>query len=135
MKRRHAQTNVTSTPLTSAKPQTWERWTQNYYTMRDHVLWALPWPVRAFVGSMIYRSTVSTLHGQGTGRFSAEEIGRFRREIWASFADLVLESQSKTRNKSGSDKDEPFWVLGGPEPTEVDAALFGFVVSTLLCTA
>ncbi|KAI0518028.1 hypothetical protein F5B22DRAFT_88498 [Xylaria bambusicola] len=109
---------------------TWERWTQNYYTMRDHVLWSLPWPVRALVGSMIHRSTVSTLHGQGTGRFSAEEIGHFRREIWASFADLLLESRSKTPKE-----DEPFWVLGGPEPTEVDTVMFGFVVSTLLCTA
>ncbi|KAI1419848.1 hypothetical protein F5Y12DRAFT_189414 [Xylaria sp. FL1777] len=111
---------------------TWERWTQNFYTMRDHVLWAVPWPVRVFVGSMIYRNTVATLHAQGTGRFSAEEIGLFRREIWESFADLALESQTKTR---GAAKDEPFWVLGGPEPTEVDATLFGFVVSTLVCTA
>ncbi|RWA09247.1 hypothetical protein EKO27_g5868 [Xylaria grammica] len=111
--------------------QGWERWTQNYYTMRDHVLWSIPWPVRVFVGNMIYRNTVATLHGQGTGRFSAEEIGLFRREIWESFADLVLESQTKTRVAEG----EPFWVLGGPEPTEVDATLFGFVVSTLLSTA
>ncbi|TGJ85031.1 hypothetical protein E0Z10_g3743 [Xylaria hypoxylon] len=109
----------------------WERWTQNYYTMRDHVLSPIPWPVRAFIGSMIYRNTVAMLYGQGTGRFSAEEIGQFRREIWESFADLVLESQTKTRPAKG----EPFWVLGGPEPTEVDATLFGFVVSTLLSTA
>ncbi|KAI0808494.1 hypothetical protein GGR55DRAFT_194123 [Xylaria sp. FL0064] len=114
---------------------TWERWTQNYYMMRDHVLWALPWPVRVLVGSMIHRGTVATLHGQGTGRFSAEEIALFRREIWESFADLVLESKTKTKGASSGSGEEPFWVLGGPEPTEVDATLFGFVISTLLCTA
>ncbi|KAI1741462.1 hypothetical protein F4680DRAFT_65717 [Xylaria scruposa] len=109
----------------------WERWTQNYYVMRDHVLWPVPWLVRIFVGSMIYRNTVATLHGQGTGRFTAEEIAAFRREIWECFADLLLESQSKTRSAAG----EPFWVLGGPEPTDVDATLFGFISSTLLSTA
>ncbi|KAI0907080.1 hypothetical protein F4823DRAFT_604285 [Ustulina deusta] len=112
----------------------WERWTQNFYTMREHVLWALPWPVRVFVGWMIYRNTVAMLHAQGTGRFGADEIGAFRREIWASFADLLLESQTKTR-AAAADDGEPFWVLGGPEPTEADATLFGFVVSTLLSTA
>ncbi|KAI0875777.1 hypothetical protein GGS24DRAFT_271781 [Hypoxylon argillaceum] len=109
----------------------WERWTKNYYTMRDHVLWPVPWPVRVVIGSLIYRNTVATLHGQGTGRFSGEEIALFRREIWESFADLALESQTNARPAAS----EPFWVLGGPEPTEVDAALFGFIVSTLLCTA
>ncbi|KAI1303798.1 hypothetical protein F5Y03DRAFT_384981 [Xylaria venustula] len=110
----------------------WERWTQNYYKMRDHVLWSLPWPVRVVVGSMIYRNTVSMLNGQGTGRFTPEEIGRFRREIWESFADLALESQSKAGGGQGG---EPFWVLGGPEPTEVDGSLFGFIVSAWITTA
>ncbi|KAI0433780.1 hypothetical protein F5Y09DRAFT_44050 [Xylaria sp. FL1042] len=120
---------------------TWERWTQNYYTMRDHVLWSFPWPVRVLVGAMIYRGTVATLHGQGTGRFSPEEIAFFRREIWESFADLVLESKTKTEatatssSTSTSSNGEPFWVLGGPEPTEIDATLFGFIVSALLSTA
>ncbi|KAI3321333.1 hypothetical protein HD806DRAFT_503755 [Xylariaceae sp. AK1471] len=108
----------------------WERWTQNYYTMRDHVLWPVPWPVRVFVGSMIYKSTVATLHGQGTGRLSADEIAMFRREVWESFADLLRESQAKAERK-----EEPFWVLGGAEPTDADAALFGFASSALLCTA
>ncbi|KAI0391736.1 hypothetical protein F5Y17DRAFT_439148 [Xylariaceae sp. FL0594] len=119
----------------------WERWTQNYYTMRDHVLWPIPWAVRVFVGSMVYKKTVATLHGQGTGRFSAEEIAMFRREIWESFADLLHEAKAKTRPKAkegeddDADNDEPFWLLGGSEPTEVDAVLFGFVASSLLCTA
>ncbi|KAI0400259.1 hypothetical protein F4802DRAFT_501942 [Xylaria palmicola] len=110
---------------------TWERWTQNYYTMRDHVLWSVPWPLRALVGLLAYRGTVATLHGQGTGRFSADEIAAFRREVWGALADLLLESSSAARSGGG----DPFWLLGGPEPTEADATLFGFVVSTLLATA
>jgi hypothetical protein len=103
--------------------------------MRDHVLWPVPWPVRVFVGSMIYKSTVATLHGQGTGRFSADEIAAFRREIWESFADLLLESRTKFRTQGKDEGEKPFWVLGGSEPTDADAALFGFVSSALLCTA
>lgn len=118
---------------------TWERWTQNYYTMRDHVLWSLPWPLRVVIGALVHRNTVAVLHGQGTGRFSGEEIAAFRREIWEGFADLLLASRAEARSVAargeGEEEEEPFWVLGGPEPTEADTALFGFIVSTLLCTA
>ncbi|KAJ2981568.1 hypothetical protein NUW58_g6659 [Xylaria curta] len=90
-----------------------------------------PLAIRVFVGWMIYRNTVSTLYGQGTGRFSGEEIAAFRREIWEGFADLLLESRTKTRPSEGA----PYWVLGGPEPTEADTTLFGFIASTSLATA
>lgn len=106
--------------------------------MRDHVLWPLPWPLRVLVGTLIHRNIVATLHGQGTGRFGADEIAAFRREIWAGFADLLLESRTRPASSSISSSDsreKPFWVLGGPEPTDADASLFGFVVSTLLSTA
>ncbi|KAI8635526.1 hypothetical protein F5Y19DRAFT_14022 [Xylariaceae sp. FL1651] len=110
----------------------WERWTQHYYTMRDHVLWPVPWPLRVFVGSMVYRNTVATLHGQGTGRLTPEEIATFRHEVLESFADLLLESRAKAGPAEGG---EPFWVLGGPGPTDVDATLFGFMASMLMTTA
>jgi len=104
--------------------------------MRDHVLWPIPWAVRVLVGSMVYKKTVATLQGQGTGRFSAEEIAQFRREIWESFADLLLDVKTRAgRDNKDDDDDAPFWLLGGSEPTEADTALFGFVASTLLCTA
>ncbi|KAI1866778.1 uncharacterized protein JN550_007325 [Neoarthrinium moseri] len=111
---------------------TWERWTQNYYTMRDHVFHALPYPVRLLVGMMVYRSTVATLHGQGTGRFTPEEITAFRQEIWVAVNDLLIASRSKSERAKPN---EPFWVLGGDSPTEADATLFGFIVSVLLCRA
>ncbi|KAL4997860.1 hypothetical protein BDV10DRAFT_168657 [Aspergillus recurvatus] len=107
-----------------------ERWTENYYTMRDHVLSAVPYPIRIFVGLLIYRSTVQTLHGQGAGRYSAEEIQGFREEAWGAVNDLLVASKEKAQNRGG-----PFWVLGGEKPTEADTTVFGFVISALICEA
>ncbi|KAL4934364.1 uncharacterized protein BDV17DRAFT_286079 [Aspergillus undulatus] len=112
-----------------------ERWTENYYTMRNHVLSAIPYPVRILVGLLIYRSTVQTLHGQGTGRYSAEEVQGFRVEAWKAVNDLLVASKAKAKEVVGSDDGRPFWVLGGEAPTEADTTVFGFVVSVLVCDA
>ncbi|KAI0888699.1 uncharacterized protein GGS22DRAFT_152192 [Annulohypoxylon maeteangense] len=111
--------------------QGWERWIQNYYTMRDHVLWSIPYPIRVLVGLIVYRKNVAMFHSQGTGRFTAEEISESRREIWEGLSALLA---SRSSDKS-SDNDKPFWVLGGEHPTEADTCLFGFIVSALICTA
>lgn len=97
--------------------------------MRDHILSALPWAVRVLVGLLIYRSSTKTLHGQGTGRYTADEIASFRREIWETINGLLVSSEARAAS------DGPFWALGGEQPTEMDAALFGFIVSVLICTA
>ncbi|RYP51035.1 hypothetical protein DL768_003535 [Monosporascus sp. mg162] len=114
--------------------KTWERWMQNYYVMRDHVLRDASYPVRVIVGLLIYRKTTATLHGQGTGRFAPEEIAMFRLEIWEAFSDLLRASKEKMRKIAGEDRD-PFWVLCGDDPTEADCVLFGFIVSVLICKA
>ncbi|KAI1660773.1 putative glutathione S-transferase [Daldinia decipiens] len=111
--------------------QTWERWVQNYYTMRDHVLWPIPYPIRIVVGLLAYRANTTMLNGQGTGRFTKEEIEQSMYEIWGAInVQLVM---SRSSSKGGDEK--PFWVLGGEEPTEADACLFGFIVSAWICTA
>ncbi|KAI0161780.1 putative glutathione S-transferase [Hypoxylon sp. FL1284] len=110
---------------------TWERWVQNYYAMRDHALWSIPYPVRVLVGVLVYRNTVATLHGQGTGRFTAEEIASFRLEIWKSLDALLKASRSSSKD----DNSTSFWALGGDQPTEADTCLFAFIVSVLICTA
>lgn len=112
--------------------QSWEHWTRNYTTVRDHMLSVVPYPVRLLVGVLLYRRTVATLYGQGTGRFTAEEIAGFRREIWESFSDLLLASKAK---RGAGNEGDPFWVLGGDGPTEADCSLFGFIVLVLICTA
>ncbi|KAL4740520.1 hypothetical protein BDV11DRAFT_204296 [Aspergillus similis] len=96
----------------------------------DHVLSAVPDAIRILIGLFIYRSTVQTLHGQGTGRYSADEIEKFREEAWGAVNDLLVASKVKAQNRAG-----PFWVLGGEKPTEADATVFGFVVSALICEA
>ena len=97
--------------------------------MRTHVLQALPYPVQLVVGLLAYRENMKRLYGQGTGRFSAEEIASFRREIWESFDTLLAASRRKSK------KTEAFWVLGGERPSEADAVVFGFVVAALVCKA
>ncbi len=97
--------------------------------MRPHVLQALPYPVQLVVGLLAYRENMKRLYGQGTGRFSAEEIASFRQEIWESFDALLAASRRKSK------KTEIFWVLGGERPSEADAAVFGFVVAVLVCKA
>jgi hypothetical protein len=100
--------------------------------MRDHVLSSLPYPAQVFVGLVIYRRAIYTLHGQGTGRFSIDEIASIRQEIWENVDALLRASKSKS---TASKSDEPYWILGGNEPTEADIVVFGFIVSVLICSA
>ena len=97
--------------------------------MRPKVLAALPWPVQIVVGQLAYRHNHSTLNGQGTGRFTAEEITRFKTEIWENVNALLM--ASKTKRGAGV----MFFALGGEGPTEADTTLFGFVASGLVCQA
>ena len=96
--------------------------------MRDNVLSALPWPVRVIVGNIVYYKNVRNAMGQGTGKFSAEEIAAFRVDIWDTLNAAISESHAQNRDKEG-----PFWVWGGDAPTEADAVVYGFVVSGLTC--
>lgn len=97
--------------------------------MRPHVLQALPYPIQFVVGLLAYRENMKRLYGQGTGRFSAEEIASFRREVWESFDALLTISRRKAK------KNETFWILGGEGPSEADATIFGFVAAVLVCKA
>lgn len=124
---------------------------ENYYTMRDHALSALPWPVRVLVGQLVYRNTRATLHGQGTLRLTKDEVLASKREIWQAISDALVSARARserTCSAAGEDTDvsmpssgvkpinmKPFWFLGGSEPTEADGTLFGFIVSVVLSTA
>lgn len=105
-----------------------ERWIDNYYVHRDLVLWNKPLPVRILIGMLIHRGTTATLHGQGTGRFTSEEITAFRTQIWQHL-DRLLKTRLQQATTASS---QPFWVLGAENPTEADATLYGFIVSALV---
>ncbi|KZF20523.1 hypothetical protein L228DRAFT_222567 [Xylona heveae TC161] len=111
--------------------QLYERWQENYYTMRPGVLQALPYPMQLIVGLIAYRKVMQTLHGQGTSRFTPEEIDVFRRKVWENVNALLVTSKAKAKAGDAS----TFWALGGTGPSEFDATLFGFIASALVCPA
>lgn len=102
---------------------------QNYYTMRSWILYTVPYPAQVILGLIIWRTVQANLAGQGTGRFSADEVRMFRREAWDSLEALLADG------KSGASDKEPFWVLGGDRPTKADMSLFGTIVSVLAMPA
>ena len=107
-----------------------EKWWDHYEIMRSNVLGFLPWPIQWLVGLIAYRGISTALYGQGTGRYTAEEVAIFKHEAWEAVNSLVTEAKKAGKNETG-----PFWVLGGEEPTEADATLFGFIASALICDA
>jgi hypothetical protein len=113
--------------------QTRERWLENYYAQRDKALWAIPYPIRVVVGLLVHRKVSQMLHGQGTGRYTADEIRIFRKEIW-EVVNRLLETSAR-QSRAHVERREPFWCLGGAEPTEADTTLYGFVVSVLISTS
>lgn len=106
-----------------------ERWVNNYYTMRDYTMAKVPFPQRTIYGYLGFRDIVRKLHDQGTSRFSDAEIHAFRREIWESVNAFLEDSRRSATT------DRCFWVLGADEPTEADATVYGFIVSTLIADA
>jgi hypothetical protein len=69
------------------------------------------------------------LYFQGTGRHTSEEVKQMRREAIGVLAALAAAAYAKTEKSSA----DPFWILGGKEPTEADFTLFGYL-SGLLAT-
>src|ERR1700761_1406231 len=104
-----------------------ERWLENFYVQRDKALYAIPYPLRVLVGCLVHRSVTSTLHGQGVGRLTTQEVRGLKTEIWKAIDDVL---GKRLRVAPGSQT--VAWVLGGESPTEADATLFGFIVSVLV---
>lgn len=86
--------------------------------------------MQVVLGNIVYRKQIRTLHGQGTLRFTAEEISAFQAEIWAKLNGLLEAARAKCRERHG-----PFWVWATDGPADADAALFGFIVSAMICEA
>lgn len=97
--------------------------------MRSKILGALPWPLQVIIGNIVYKKTTRSLEGQGTLKYSTDEITSFRYEIW-DMLNSYLSAISRP-----DDQETPFWILGGDAPTEADATLFGFIASNLVCDA
>ncbi|KAK4191297.1 hypothetical protein QBC35DRAFT_487869 [Podospora australis] len=109
-----------------------ERWIDNFYTMRDGAMASVPYPVRVLVGHLAYRGVSRSLYGQGTGRFTDDEVRMFKMEIWEHLNILLGEARGSVKGKGS---DEPFWILGGEKPTEADTTAYGIIVASLICDA
>ncbi|KAJ5688993.1 hypothetical protein N7462_003385 [Penicillium macrosclerotiorum] len=107
-----------------------ERWILNYYAMQSKIFGSLPWPIRTILGNIVYNKTTKAMEGQGTLKFSAEEILGFRHDIWQAMNNYVVAIMAKQ-----NDRDGPVWLLGGDQPTEGDAVLFSFIASNLVSKA
>ncbi len=94
---------------------------------------AIPYPIRVIVGLIAYHKNMQTFYGQGTSRFSPEEITCLKEQVWVSINALLEES--KERNAEDEERGDIFWALGEDTPTEADAVIFGFIVGALVCTA
>ncbi|KAI9725404.1 MAG: hypothetical protein M1828_003254 [Chrysothrix sp. TS-e1954] len=118
-----------------------ERWTQNFYTMRDvGPLSSIPYPVRILIGYLAYSKVTKTLHGQGVARFSDDEYMGMYRETWEALEALVAASGREERKRQDSKEEEGSqgeigWVLGGHHPTDADASLFGFLAGVMTSEA
>lgn len=102
--------------------------------MRSGVFAALPYPAQIVFGFLVHRGNKQTLYGQGTLRYTSDEIASFRQQVWEHVDALVTESKTQ-RTKSLFDDDGPYWLFGGHDPSEADAVLFGFIASVLVCPA
>lgn len=83
-----------------------EKRVDNYYAMRGGVLGGVPWPMRIVVGAMAFRSVSTMLHGQGTGRYSAEEVSVWTEEAWEGINAVLPEAKSRSVGTASSR--EPF---------------------------
>lgn len=114
-----------------------EKWCDNYAEMRAHVLAHVPWPLDLVAGWLARRAVLGGLYQQGTGRLADGEVRLLAEEAWDGVNALLTESvkAASRRRRRTNDDDAPFWVLGGDEPTEADATLYGFIAGALVCTA
>ena len=96
--------------------------------MRDvGPLATIPYPMRILIGYIVHSKITRTLHGQGVGRYTSEELSSLRQEAWSSLDDLLAEHS----NVNGRAP----WILGGKYPTEADACLYGFLAASLTSLA
>jgi glutathione S-transferase len=94
-----------------------DRWTDDVNFRKGPVKFfdKVPAPIRPFVVAMVRRKLRATLHGQGIGRHSPDEI-----------LALATRSIDATADFLG---DKPFFM--GSEPTGVDATIFAFICGVL----
>ncbi len=91
----------------------------------------LPPGIRHFAGLFVFQYIKLMLYFQGTGRHQPDELEFFRAEAIATLAGLATTAGARAEEHHPGSS-EPFWILGGPHPTEADFSLFGFLSGLLV---
>ncbi|KDQ17484.1 hypothetical protein BOTBODRAFT_575366 [Botryobasidium botryosum FD-172 SS1] len=96
-----------------------ERWIDNFYWARDKgPLRGLVYPMRLFIGQMVWRRISGVMTVLGHNARSQEELTTIRTKGLASLSALIGEKK---------------YIHGGDAPTRIDAWVFGFLAASL-CT-
>lgn len=106
--------------------------------MRPIALAGMPYLLQLLIGNIAYRTVTNALYLQGTGRLLPEEVCALKQEVWDNLSVILAEARTKSQSAAaGSQKgeDQPYWVLGGDQPTEADAVVYGFIAGSLVCEA
>jgi len=106
--------------------QVYERFYENFHvTQRLGPLAGLSWGVRHVAAFFVWQYSRLMLYFQGTGRYAPDELKRLRREAVGTLADYAGAAMAKAAGGAS----EPFWILGGEQPTEADFTLFGYLAN------
>ena len=89
-------------------PDNWEQIT------KPEFFGSLPWPLKSIIPAFLQRGLRRSMHGQGMGRHTPEEIVAIGKRDLAAIAEIL--------------GDKPF--LLGPLPSEFDATVHAFLVCT-----
>lgn len=99
----------------------YERWKldanwQTYLpTMRQILSGAVPGPLTGFVAGIARKQMLKSLHAQGTGRHTPEEVGRIGQRIVGALAEQIGQG--------------PFFF--GEQPATIDATAYAFLLGIL----
>ncbi len=93
------------------------RWVdeENWQVVKQVFFAGIPMPLRLVVPTMVRRSSLRDLYGQGMGRHSAEEVAILGRENLRAMSDFL--------------SDQPY--LMGQEPTSLDAVGYGMLANLI----
>ena len=88
--------------------------------------------MRVMIGPLAHRTMSQMLYSQGTGRYTADECRAMNQEILTTVNDLLETRHEDAEVKDGKGKEMPFWLLGGKDPSNADATVFGFISCLLI---
>ena len=94
----------------------YSRWIDNGDKLRDFFFEAVPAPMRKFVFGMVLKQVKASLHGQGMGRHTPDEIYAFGKSDLRAISNYLGDKQ----------------FLFGDEPSSIDASICGTLANIIV---